>query len=133
MMDREDLVFATCYQLAQLIADDWDDQPSVVSEALDMLKPIDWPGEVFCGVSPTVNPLELTPTEKEPESLRKRRKLYETKVVCQCFKVILKHSDKWQTKYSDDLKKEIISRIDEYTKEIENLSRAVPVVCDFKI
>jgi arylamine N-acetyltransferase len=132
-MDREDLVFATCYQLAQLIAEDWEDQPEAVSMAIDMLKPIDWPGEVFWGVAPTVNPLELTPTEKEPDSIRKKRRLYETKIVCQCFKVIMKHADHWETKFSDDLKKEIISRIDEFTKDIQNISRPVPFVSNITL
>lgn len=132
-MDREDLVFATCHQLAQLIGEDWEDPPEPVSLAIDMIKPIDWPGEVFWGVSPTMNPLELTPSEKEPEAIRKKRRLYESKIICQCFKVIMKHADNWETKFSEDLKKEIVSRIDEFSKDIKRSSQPLPFVCNIKV
>jgi hypothetical protein len=132
-MTREDLTFATCYQLAQLISEDWENQPSEVKHAIYLLKPIDEPGELFWGVPPIVNPLKLAASEREPDSIRLNRKLYELEVVSKCFKLIIEHSDQWQTQNSDDLKKEIISRVKEYEEEIISISKPVPFTCHIQI
>lgn len=128
MIDREEITFATCNQLAQLISSDWDqNQPEEVKAALEALSPLDEPGEIFYGVPINgVNPLRLTPSEKEPESIRNSRKLIELKIVINIFKLIMKHSDAWETPDSDTIKKEVIARISNYEDDVKKLTTPVP-------
>jgi hypothetical protein len=129
MIDREDLVFATCYQLAEIISSDWETQPEEVSKAIELLKPMDEPGEPYYG-GPLdgVCPIRLTASETEPEVFRKSRKLIELKVVISLFKIIMKYSDGWQTEDSDTIQKEIVSRIVNYESQYKSLTTPVPFV-----
>ena len=129
MLKREDLVFATCYQLAQLTSDDWDDPPSEVSEAIRAVSPIDEPGEISFRRALIANPLSLTGSETEPYNYRVTCKLLDLKLVSGLFKIIMKYSDGWETKNSDIIKKEIVSRISDYEKQIKEIVTPVPDVC----
>lgn len=128
MIDREDLTFATCNQLAQIISSDWDQtQPEEIKAAVEALAPLDEPGEVFCGVSiNTTAPIKLTPSETEPESIRNSRRIIELKIAINIFKVIMQHSDAWETPDSDTIKKEVIARISTYEDAIKTLLTPVP-------
>lgn len=134
MIDREDLVFATCYQLAELISTDWDNQPVEIKQALAALEPTDEPGETLFGVPLSgTNPLQLTLSEKEPESIQRRRKLVELTAVANIFKVIMKHSDEWVTKDSDTIKLEVAARIANYERDVKTLTTPVPFTCHITV
>ena len=131
MIERETLVFATCYQLAQLISSDWENQPEEVSDAIEALGPIDEPGETLHGISVTSgNPMQLTPSEKEPESVRNRRKALELYAVTNIFKLIMKYSDSWNTADSDVIKLEITARIADYDREYKKIVTPVAFTSD---
>ena len=125
MINREDLVFATCYQLAQLISEDWEIPPSEVTLAINALKPVDEPGEVFWGSPPVVNPLSLAGSETEPKTYRDSYVLIQLKLASQLFRIIMEHSDGWQTQDSDTIKKEIVSRIANYESQIKDITAPV--------
>ena len=134
MIDREEISFATCYQLAQLISSDWENPPEEVKYAIDALTPLDEPGEVFYGVPISgSNPLHLTPSEKEPESIRRNRKVVELKIVVNILKLIMKQSDGWETPDSDVIKKEVLSRISNYEYELKNILTPLPFTCNIVI
>jgi len=131
MIEREDLVFATCYQLAQLISSDWDNRPEEVTEAIEALTPIDEPGETLYGIPlGSSNPMQLTPSEKEPESVRKRRRAIELLAVTSIFRAIMKHSDSWNTTDSDIIKLEITARISDYDREYKAITTPVAFTCN---
>ena len=132
-VDREDIVFATCYQLAQLISSEWEDAPGEVIDAINGLTPIDEPGGIVYGRGPlgsSTNPLQLTSSEKEPESVKK---LFELKIVAALFKIIIKHSDGWKTQNAEILKKEIVSRIKNYEEEANSIFKPLPIKCNITL
>ena len=105
MLDRDDLVFATCYQLVGMIKDDWEDgRPEDVDSALACLSKVD-----------------------EPESISEHKpgKIVALQLCADSFKTVLAHSDGWKTTNADMLKKEMISRIKEYEQRIKVLSGPV--------
>jgi hypothetical protein len=130
MIDREDLTFATCYQLTQIIADDWEDRPSAVTDFINILKPIDEPGEIIWGTPLLSDLARLGASETEPEIIQKCRKNVERKIISECLKNIMKYSDGWETPDSDVIKKEIIARISNYEKEIKKDSTPLPLKRD---
>ncbi len=131
MINREDLVFATCYQLAQIISSDWEPQSEEVKMALEALTPIDEPGETLWGTSVNgQNPLKLHPYETEPEGFRTTRKVFESKMVIIILSLIMKHSDGWETNDSDIIKKEILARIANYEADIKKLTAPNIATCN---
>ena len=106
MINREDLLFATCYQLAEMIRDDWDEIPAEADRALMLMRPIDEPDDTFIGggVEET-SELSLKCYEIEPEALTKLKKIRSLHVVIGLLKKVMKHSDGWNTKNSDSFKK----------------------------
>jgi hypothetical protein len=133
MINREDLVFATCYQLAELISSDWDDPPEEVKTAIGNLSDIDEPGESFHNTGGAGKFLKLTPSEKEPESIRKTNRFIELKIAISNFKKIIHHSDGWNTSDSDTIKKEIIARINDYDSEAKAIVTPVPDICNIVV
>lgn len=133
MIDREDLVFATCYQLAQIISMDWEDQPMEVTKAIAGLEPIDEPGSIRFGIPLMFNPLNLTLSEKEPDSIYRTNRFVDLKTATDNFKKIMEHSDGWQTEDSETIKKEIISRITTYEKDAEKILTPMSVSCHVKL
>jgi len=121
LINREDIVFATCNQLASLISEDWENQTKEVSEALACLRLFDEPGELHIGPDFITNPIRMMPLDREPESIRIANLLMTYKSITNNLKVVMKHSDGWETENSDTLKKEIISRISDYEKEINRI------------
>ena len=121
-MNREDLVFATCHQLAQIVSDDWEDRPPEITTTIKLLEPVDEPGEPFRGPSLVNNPLSLTLSEKEPEHYRIHMRLMQLTTINKLFSIILKYSDGWETKNSDVIKREIISRIADYERQSKELT-----------
>jgi nickel-dependent lactate racemase len=117
MIDRDDLTFATCYQIAGEIKEDWTDRPVPVDSPVDQLAPIDQ----ALGVLSLFNePEEVVDTFHEP--LKQVPLLV---IICQALKVILIESDSWKTQTADMMKKEIVSRIKEYERRIKELTEPV--------
>ena len=134
MIDREDLVFATCYQLAQIISADWENQPAEVVGAIETLEPIDDPSEPLVGSFGTLsNPVPLEPSEKEPEFYRNRREYSVLNLAAQEFKTIMKFSDSWETADSETIKKEIIARIKKYEERAKHITTPVPCTCNIVV
>ena len=135
MVNREDLVFATCYQLAGLISSDWDiNQPEEVKDALEALRPLDEPGEIWNGPPiPGLPNIKLLPTEIEPESIWRVRKLFELQIAANIFRIVMKHSDGWNTPDSDTIKKEIIARISDYDTEAKAIIEPVLATCNITL
>ena len=135
MINREDLVFAACSQLAGLISSDWEtNKPEEVQEALSALSPLDEPGEIYYGnIINGLPQLKLSPSEAELESIKKVRKLIELQMVTNIFKLVMKHSDGWETSDSDVIKKEIVARISDYESEYKKLIEPVPFDCNITI
>ena len=131
MIAREDLCFATCYQLGQMISADWPNPPAEVSAAIDALIPIDEPGEPSFGMPVMgANPLKLTTSESEPSSMRIFRTMMELEYVVRVLKVIVHHSDPWITEDSENFKKELNSRIADYETAIKKFSTPLPFNCN---
>ena len=134
MITRESLLFATCYQLSRLIADDWEDRPSAINTALDLLKPIDEPDGALWGVGlHGANRGELKPYETEPEHVRKRNTVIGLNTVLKAISIINEHSCGWQTDDSDNLKKELALRKHDYEKELRKLTASQPESCDITV
>jgi len=131
MVNREDLLFATCYQLGQMISEDWDNHPSEVSAAIAALTPIDEPGEPSFGM-PVVgmNPLKLTTSESEPKSMLVYRTVVELQYAINVLKIIVHFSDSWETENSENFKKELNSRILDYESTIKKLTTPLAIKCD---
>ena len=100
MLDRDDLTFATCYQLAGEIREEWEERPAQVSQALVVLDNFHEPDYIY-------------------DHTQKLQRLAACRVIAEAIKLILTHSDSWKTVKADMIKKELISRIKEYEKQID--------------
>lgn len=135
MIDREDLTFATCNQLASIISLDWEEnQPEEITGVLKGLAMIDEPGEgpggLLLGLS---NLLQLSTLDTEPSCVRKSKTLAELKLAIAVLKSVMELSDSWNTKDSDTIKKEVISRISRYEDEKRTITDPLPFKCNITV
>ena len=127
MISREDLVFATVYQLAEMIREDWEDRSAEVDFCLQMLRPIDEPDGSFIGAGlDDMSQLKLKAYETMPESVTTKRRLQSLIGVIKMFQIVLKYSDGWNTEDSVKLKKELNLRINNYEDEIKQITKIEP-------
>jgi hypothetical protein len=134
MITREDMRFATCFQLATMIADDWDGWPSAIKDTFERLSHIDEPDGTFVGGGVTGMQLPMLKAwECEPESITNIKRLLSLSAVTKELRTILHHSDGWKTELSDKFKKELNLRIFEYEKQIKQLTDSEPAVCEIKL
>jgi len=113
MLDREDLIFATCHQLAGEIESDWDqDMPVVVQASLVVLHTID-----------------------EPETVSDNKVVIMAALhaVAETFKVVMAHSDAWRGPNSGMLKKEIVMRVKDYESRYKELASPVLGNCSIEL
>jgi hypothetical protein len=112
MLDRNDLTFATCYQLAGEIKEDWEEgRPEIVDRALKALHMLHEPAYI----SDT--------SSNDPEESAKYMAILD--MIADYFKVILANSDEWKTQKADMIKKELVSRVKEYERIIKTRSSPV--------
>ena len=134
MINREDIVFATCNQLSQLISDDWGDPPSEIKLALEGLRAFDEPGRGYQGIELfSSNTLNMMPSEKEPEYLIKGRRLYMLRLAITLLSIVMTNSDGWQTNDSDILKRELTSRIANYEEQSKSIVTPIPFKCNITV
>lgn len=136
MITREDLVFATCYQLAAMIASDWENPPGAVTEALEKLGKISEPDGEDHGVAilaKGIPLLQLKSYETEPEVIRNLKRLFALKAVIDLIRIVQHHSDGWNTEHSDKFKKELILRTNNYEDEIKQIIGTKPEYCEIKL
>ena len=100
---REDLVFATCHQLAGAIKGDWDDafKNDEVFRAIKVLEACD---------------------EPDTNIDNKMLQVALIKLSIESMKVILQHADGWTTEEADIIKKEIVYRVRTYERRITQLT-----------
>lgn len=120
MLDRDDLTFATCYQIAGEIKEDWDEGRSeTVDSALAGLFFLHEPEYI-------VDTTSIAPLDRA-------RYMAVLETLASMFKVILANADGWQTPTADMVKKEMICRVKDYEYIIKTLSgpllgRSMPTV-----
>jgi len=107
MIDRDDLTFATCYQLAGEIREEWEDRPEDVDKALVILSMINEPEDIYDTFH---EPLKQIPM---------------LMVICEALKCILINSDGCKSPGADMLKKEIVTRIKDYERRVKSLTDPV--------
>lgn len=135
MVNREELVFAACYQLASAIVEAWDNIPAHIAEALDGLQDIDEPGESLRSTFFTVSPafLDLSVSEAEPESFRRRRRLNEARIAVEVFTLVLNNSADWNDADAETYKKELRKRVSDYTDIITKITTRSPFISHIKL
>jgi len=135
MITREDMRFATCFQLAQMIAADWDNWPAAVLESIKRLSYFDDPNEPIsgAGLNGMAFGLKLKSYEVEPESINNAKRLLILLSVVKDLRVILGHSDGWQTELSEKFKKELNLRINEYENQTKQITTEEPARCEIKL
>ena len=107
MLDRDDLTFATCFQLAGEIREEWEERPEDVDKALVVL-------------TYTNEPEDVIDTFREP-----LLQVPVMQVLSAAMKMVLSTSDGWKTPKADMLKKELVSRIKDYERRTRDLTRPV--------
>ena len=134
MITREDLRFATCFQLVELIASDWDNWSDVIKAAFHRLGHFDEPDGPIHGTGIKGLPgIPLKAYETEPEYITKQRKVAVLTVISVDLRLIISQSDGWQTADSDNFKKELRMRTQEYENELKRLITPEPASCEIKL
>ena len=104
MLDREDITFATCYQLAGEIREQWVDRPVEVSYALNWLSQINEPEDIFDTFH---EPAKQVPLLMD---------------LCKVLEFVLINSDGWQSQSAEMIKKELVQRIKEYGRRSNEIT-----------
>ncbi len=131
MIDREDLTFATVYQLAGEIKTYWEgSRPEIVDQALAIMSLIEEPESTMITKG---GGLVVTFGEEESTAVKKARLGINYTITLNALKTVIAQSDDWNTKEAINIKKELVSRIKDYEQKIKKLVEPSPITCEVKL